>query len=718
MSLETVSDPHLVERTRSLIEFMARLVVARERPVTDLRTWAEKERCFVEWLDQLPDEPEIKCQLFGTEPSQPWLTIDRPSTPLWPVPPRELRSWLVEPTPTRPETEPTLRKERRPAPPEVPEGELSVSLDKEADRLESHPEIQEMFEEWWSLWQTWAEETVRIRPVQQVYDRLFATFQESEEKAEELELRLGIGLVSWKPESCRPIRRHLTTLGVRLGFDEQTGRLAMGQNDEAALHELEMVPQEMWPRPETRQQLDDALVEVCSGVLELGALESHFSRWAHILDPSGSWEEAGSSNAGDGRLKVRMAPALIYRRRSRQSLLRVYQKILADIDETGDVPIGLVSLVTPTDTLQKLAEEGLGEGANSWSVSPAALLPLAANEEQLQLVARVECQRHTVVQGPPGTGKTHTIANLLSHLLARGQRVLVTAQTDRALKEVRGKLPEPLRDLLVVAVGTGRSDLDGLAASVRAINEQADSFNRRESERLVVSLKSELDRLRREESSLINQLVSTRGREAESIEPVPGWTGTPAALAQRLSAERERYGWIEELIPGPGEKPSPTANELSQLLDLRAAHKPEQASRARRALPLLDAIPSPETFASLVRREAKASKMLEQMPATASDHTSYLKIHVLDEISRQEARETLLKVSESVDKLNKRRESWTVTALRDLLTGRSASWQSRRQELGRRLDEIRRLSDLLGHTPVDGADPELKEEAIRLSTLR
>jgi putative protein kinase ArgK-like GTPase of G3E family len=41
------------------------------------------------------------------------------------------------------------------------------------------------------------------------------------------------------------------------------------------------------------------------------------------------------------------------------------------------------------------------------------------------------------VQGPPGTGKSHTIANLICHLLATGNKVLVTAQTKRALEVLK-----------------------------------------------------------------------------------------------------------------------------------------------------------------------------------------------------------------------------------------------------------------------------------------
>ncbi|MCK5642483.1 MAG: AAA family ATPase, partial [Gammaproteobacteria bacterium] len=60
--------------------------------------------------------------------------------------------------------------------------------------------------------------------------------------------------------------------------------------------------------------------------------------------------------------------------------------------------------------------------------------PLPANDEQRRIIRTLDRQKGVLVQGPPGTGKSHTIANLICHLLATGKRVLVTAKTPRALK--------------------------------------------------------------------------------------------------------------------------------------------------------------------------------------------------------------------------------------------------------------------------------------------
>ena len=81
--------------------------------------------------------------------------------------------------------------------------------------------------------------------------------------------------------------------------------------------------------------------------------------------------------------------------------------------------------------------------------------PLPANREQRRIVEAINRQRGVLVQGPPGTGKSHTIANLVCHLLASGKRVLITAETGRALKVLKEKLPEDMKPLCVGFSGKG-----------------------------------------------------------------------------------------------------------------------------------------------------------------------------------------------------------------------------------------------------------------------
>ena len=100
------------------------------------------------------------------------------------------------------------------------------------------------------------------------------------------------------------------------------------------------------------------------------------------------------------------------------------------------------------------------------------LLGKEANEEQIQIIKRLSHSGSVLVQGPPGTGKTHTIANLIGHQLAQGKSILVTAQTAKALRVLRDKVPEVLRPLVRRRAGQ-RSGCAPSARNVHRLHHRA-----------------------------------------------------------------------------------------------------------------------------------------------------------------------------------------------------------------------------------------------------
>lgn len=89
-----------------------------------------------------------------------------------------------------------------------------------------------------------------------------------------------------------------------------------------------------------------------------------------------------------------------------------------------------------------------------------------------EIAKRVSDNFGVVVQGPPGTGKSHTIANLICHFLAHGKTVLVTSETDRALKVLEEKIPEEIRDLCISLLGNDVKSFQKLEESVRRITDK------------------------------------------------------------------------------------------------------------------------------------------------------------------------------------------------------------------------------------------------------
>jgi len=81
--------------------------------------------------------------------------------------------------------------------------------------------------------------------------------------------------------------------------------------------------------------------------------------------------------------------------------------------------------------------------------------PKPFNDDQVQIIRRLEKSDGLVVQGPLNR-KTHTIANIISHMLATGRRVLVVSHGETALRVIRDQLPEGVRDLTISVAGSDR----------------------------------------------------------------------------------------------------------------------------------------------------------------------------------------------------------------------------------------------------------------------
>ena len=177
-------------------------------------------------------------------------------------------------------------------------------------------------------------------------------------------------------------------------------------------------------------------------------------------------------------------------------------------------------------------------------------MPLPTNPEQEAVARRLAEHRGVTVQGPPGTGKTHTIANLISHLVGHGKRVLVTSQKEQALLVLRDKIPESIRDLSVAVLGISAASLAQLDQSVQAIYEHAVGLDRAPARARIAELESRLSELQRDIGALRTRISASIARERDSY-TVGTATHSPSTLGQWLAANAADLGYIPDQSTRP-----------------------------------------------------------------------------------------------------------------------------------------------------------------------
>jgi hypothetical protein len=343
-------------------------------------------------------------------------------------------------------------------------------------------------------------------------------------------------------------------------------------------------------------EVDQGLIHPLGG----DATSNFLSRLALQVSPSGVGEFVGMGRPeGTANIpRVGRAPVIFLRERA-QGYSFAVDSICAEIENGASIPDSLMQIAgadsgSPENMVLDIPNITRGNEEND------ILLTKPANGEQVQIARRLASHGAVVVQGPPGTGKTHTIANLVGHLLAAGQTVLVTSHTAKALRVLRDQVVEPLKPLCISVLDDGASQQTQLRGSVQTIVRRLGTDNQ---DRLALeanSLSAErdtlLDRLRHARTKLRDASLS----EYKAI-VFGGQSILPSEAARMISQNAERDSWIPTPIE-EGEGLPLTSNEITRLYESNALVPVSDEMELNRGVPGIRQLPSPRDFGDMVER--------------------------------------------------------------------------------------------------------------------
>jgi very-short-patch-repair endonuclease len=604
------------------------------------------------WFADVPEVPGCHCVTHaGHSDDADWIAVERPHIPPRPQPPIALWGWLVD------DREPTSEPELR----EPEDGEQLADS------------VVAAYDGYLDAWRAWSAKHGPQLPLLALYEHLFRIRQQADQLGERYEVVVGAGLVL-VPDAHARVRRHLITMRAEVLYEAQTGRITVRPAADGIGIQLEdeMLDPELVPpkpiRDSVHANLESAGSDVWSGTVLAGAV----TMWTEAMRPDAVFDARldAPPMPREGVL-VALAPALIVRKRTARSLLAFYQKVDGQLEGGGLVPGLVAGLVAEPDGGP--AKEAPAANGPFAAEDDELFFPKPFNAEQREVLRRLAGSDGVVVVGPPGTGKSHTIANLVSHLLANGQRVLVTSHTSRALEVLLDKLPDEIRALSVSLVGDGRAGMRELQRSVSTIVNRSNDpeWQTPKIDQRTARYRQLRERAHQERRRHLAAIRAVREGDAKVHEPGIGhYRGTLSEIAAQIADEREAFGWASDML---GDEPVLSDAEGAELAGLARSITTDVEARARVPIPDL---PSSEDFAELCRRRAE----LESAASSAAESSKLPYAEILAAASHADR----LALTQAIDRLERARaaaavgEAWEIAAFDGALSGSAAKWHERK----------------------------------------
>lgn len=575
MSIDREHDPELKDRVGRLLEFLRELVRARTKPVRNLSV---HEHVF--WLDAAES-----AALVNSDAAHGEVALRAPRTSVDPPPgvPAALREWVDAKNVTSSAAAgPSLR-------PSGPVKGWTQRVDRDDPAAAA---VRAELERYRRSWDEWALLDRVRRPRHDAYQALQRCLNELSSRPESVELVVAAGLLNLA--GSEPVRTHLVTQQAVVEKDPQTGDLLcrLVPDSRPRLEDTQLLTGlEVFDATGSRV-LQESLATQCTSPLSEG-LPAVLKEWAGRAVSIDLDVRAERSQAISAPGRLSASPALVLRRRGSFALVEYYEQMIAAASMEGAaVPLGIAQLVEAIEPADRLAWLERTGATAAIDLADDPLFPLPANGEQREILERLGRDSGVVVEGPPGTGKTHTIANLVSALLARGQRVLVTSEKSQALRVLREKLPPEMQELCVSITDVARGGSDELNKSVATLASRKSTFQEKTERARINDLEQKRRRALGTRAGLLEDIRALRESETyQHPEVAPGFGGTAATIVRALNDGRDEHDWL----PAPVRTPAPPLDPqgLQRLRELLGSVEPSWPTRRLQSLPdLLDVLPT------------------------------------------------------------------------------------------------------------------------------
>ncbi|MGX5653301.1 DEAD/DEAH box helicase [Geodermatophilus nigrescens] len=590
-----------------LVDFLKDYDAQRNPPVTDISSYG----LFATRAEELPEVPGVEL----TAGAGTWLTVHFVELPPPPAVPAELRTYLPATSRLSASQRPLARIPAEELPNPTPDEPNPVPNEESRQHLR---DAERWVEEEWSAW---AAAWRRAQQGKEFYRRLFEQQQLIGSDRETYEMVWGFGRLRWGHDGVA-VNHPLFTVTVEVGrgADNELVVQPSGPLEVETLPFANLAIADRAALGRTRQSVDNEPFDPWSSEVLAAEARSMIRTLHHDAVLIGEGEQRPAAPVAD------VGWVLFTRRRrpDRQGFLDAMRELYSGgvnpPDALSSIVVDAPSSYSALDPLDGTATRG-DVGLQAVDAEPL-LLPLPSNEEQQRILVLAQQQSGVIVQGPPGTGKSHTIANLVSHFVAHGHRVLVVAEKEQALTVLAEKIPDEIRELVVSVLGSDQNSRKALESAIGSIQARVSTMDKSAHDRRITTLTARLRALDGDIARTTDRLLASRCSETVSLPgawPV-GENPSPQGAAAWVAEHEAQLGIIPDRI-GPTVELPLNSGELGELKRLLRSIGLDRARQSAFVLPDLQKLPTAGQLADLLARRDQLRTTLEAAAPEVTDWT-------------------------------------------------------------------------------------------------
>lgn len=495
------------------------------------------------------------------------------------------------------------------------------------------------YELWLSARNSWRDIEVPKAKGLDLYNKLYQLYSEMKLESESVELMLGDGNIRWYT-SERVIDHPVLLQKVFLHFDAHVPSFKVyceEKKSEIYTPMLRVIPSI------NQKMLSDIILEIDDGDYDISQFDNTtalFKRIINVIDIKGTFVE--QRKPINEMATIYSAPMLFLRKRT-LGFSSFIEGVIEDVQTNSEIKLPEFFEIMSGIYAERPQEEIVEKSWNHSGIDEEVLLTLPANNEQLRIIKYLERYGAVLVQGPPGTGKTHTIANLIGHLLSQGNSVLVTSHTEKALTVLKEKVyrdpqdPELNLQNLCISILSSTSQKKEMDEAINEIASKSSSMDLHSSLRKIERLEEERKEMVNQSKRLIEELVRARSMEYKDL-IFNNHTIAPIEAAKFLNSGNDVFDYIGGKSNDDEVSFPLTHEELVFLYSSNDRLSGEEENLLRKAYPSSNQIISSADFAAQVdlindlKGILSGNTVLEEAIFTADISTVN---HLLNELNKR-----------------------------------------------------------------------------------